>query len=149
MILEIELGHVHGSCVDFGGKSILAIGPSGCGKSSLALNLIALGGTLVSDDQVILSDDKIGVSVSVPNAIAGKIEARGVGIVKCPNVATSRLNLVVDLSVAPKDRLPAGQTVKIGSHDVGVIAGKGVTNLPIAAKLLNLFGRDQAIGLAM
>ena len=31
-MLEIELGHTHGSCVDFDGKSILAIGPPGQGN---------------------------------------------------------------------------------------------------------------------
>jgi HPr kinase/phosphorylase len=146
-MLEIELGHTHGSCVDFDGKSILAIGPSGSGKSSLALALIGLGGTLVSDDQVVLSESENGVYVSTHAAIAGKIEARGIGILRCPHVDTSRLNLVADLSTAPDDRMPARQTVKIGSHHVDLIAGEGVANLPIAARLLNLYGRDQEVGL--
>jgi HPr kinase/phosphorylase len=148
VITEIKLGAVHGSCVDFDGKSILAIGPSGSGKSTLALNLIALGGVLVSDDQVVLSNDKNGVIVAPPNVISGKIEARTIGRLKCPHVNVSRLNLVIDLTVAPERRMPEIMFVDIGTHHVEVIAGNGVANLPIAAKLLNLFGRDYAFGSA-
>lgn len=146
MISSIALGLVHGSCVDFDGKSILAVGPSGAGKSSLALNLIALGGILVSDDQLLLSDDVDGVKVSPPDILAGKIEARYIGILNCPNVRFSRLNLVVDLAVQPQDRLPHQHSIKIGAHHVEIIAGKNVENLPIAAKLLNLYGRGHAVG---
>jgi len=146
VISKIRPGAVHGSCVDFDGKSILAIGPSGSGKSTLALDLIALGGVLVSDDQVILSTDINGVNVSPPASIAGKIEARNVGILNCPYLESSRLNLVVDLNAAAHDRLPTPQTVKIGAHRVDIIAGNGIANLPIAVRLLNLFGRDQASG---
>lgn len=142
MICEIKLGAVHGSCVDFDGKCVLAIGPSGSGKSALALNLIALGGVLVADDQVILSSSESGVDASAPKVIAGKIEVRNVGILCCPHINMSRLNLVIDLTAKPQRRMPETSFVKIGTHQVEVIAGAGVTNLPIAAKLLNLFGRD-------
>ena len=146
MITEIKLGAVHGSCVDFDGKSILAFGPSGSGKSTLALNLIALGGVLVSDDQVVLSNGTDGVIVTPPNVISGKIEVRNIGILKCPHVNASRLNLVIDLTVMPERRMPKIMFVEICAYHVEVIAGKGVNNLPIAAKLLNLYGRDYVFG---
>jgi len=144
VIAELKPGAVHGSCVDFDGKAILAIGPSGSGKSSLALSLIALGATLVSDDQVILTADDKGITVSPPQVIAGKIEARHIGIVNCPFVDTSRLYLVVDLSTHPKQRMPDLSSMTIGSHIIEVISGKDVPNLPIVAKLLTLFGRGQS-----
>jgi len=144
VITEIELGHVHGSCVDFNGKSILAIGPSGSGKTSLILDLIALGGVLVADDQVILSEDANGITVSAPHTIAGKIEVRGIGILSCPHVNMSYVNLIVDLSAEPLMRLPEINTVKIGSVSIEIIAGGTVQNLPITAKILNLYGRDLA-----
>ncbi len=144
MITEIELGHVHGSCVDFNGKSILAIGPSGSGKTSLILGLIALGGVLVADDQVILSEDTNGISATPPLAIAGKLEARGIGILSCPHVKMSYVNLIVDLSAEPQMRLPEISTVNIGSVSIEIIAGAKVQNLPITAKILNLYGRDPA-----
>ena len=142
MILSISQGWVHGSCVDFDGKSILAIGPSGSGKSSLALNLIALGGVLVSDDQVLLSNDVYGVTASPPDTLLGKIEARNLGILNCPHVMKSHLNLVVDLNEKPPCRLPGQHKVKIGAHQVKIIAGLDVANLPIAVMLLNLYGGD-------
>ncbi len=145
MISEIKLGAVHGSCVDFDGKSILAIGPPGSGKSTLALNLIALGGLLVADDQVVLSDSENGVIVSAPKAITGNIEARNIGILCCPNINKSRLNLVVDLTETSQRRMPDISFAKIGTHQLEVIAGLDVTNLPIAAKLLNLFGRIKCL----
>jgi HPr kinase/phosphorylase len=146
--LDIQLGTVHGSCVDFDGKSILALGPPGSGKSSFSLELIALGGVLVADDQVILSNDGAGVIVSAPALISGKIEARGIGILKCPCVDKSRLNLVVDLNLVETERLPRQKTIKVGPYKIDLIAGKDVGNLPIAARLLNLFGRVQADGVA-
>ncbi len=149
MISALDLGAIHGSCVDFDGNSILAIGSSGSGKTSLALDLIALGAKLVSDDQVILSADNKGVHVSAPAAISGKIEARGIGILNCPNIDKSTLSMVVDLNSETKKRMPQEQTVRIGPHFVEVIAGRGVANLPIAIRLLTLFGRNQAVGSGM
>ncbi len=146
MISSIALGWVHGSCVDFGGKSILAMGPSGSGKSSLALSLISLGGMLVSDDQLLLSNEASGVKVSPPTGFAGKIEARNIGILNCPHVTVSHLQLVIDLTAKASARLPEKYTIKIGTHQVEIIAGQGVENLPIAAKLLNLYGHDQSSG---
>jgi HPr kinase/phosphorylase len=142
VIFEIELGLVHGSCIDFEGRGILAIGPSGSGKSSLVLSLIGLGGVLVSDDQVMLKQDKNGVTASPPENIAGKIEARNIGILKCPHINASQVNLVVDLSVEPAGRIPKQETVMIGQYNINMIAGFGVENLPIAASLLNLYGWD-------
>jgi len=143
VITDLKSGAVHGSCVDFDGKAILAIGPSGVGKSSLALSLIALGGTLVSDDQVILTTSVNGVTVSPPQAIAGKIEARHIGIVNCPFVDQSDLRLVVDLTTHPKKRMPDVRMVTIGLHTIKIISGKAVPNLPIVAKLLTLYGYAQ------
>jgi len=143
VITDIKPGAVHGSCVDFDGKAILAIGPSGSGKSSLALSLIALGGTLVSDDQVILTTDLKGVTVSPPQTIRGKIEARHIGILNCPFADRSHLRLVVDMSTKPKHRMPDLRRVMIGLHPVAIISGKEIPSLPIAAKLLTLYGHAQ------
>lgn len=142
MNTEIELGHIHGSCVDFDGKCILAIGPSGAGKTSLILDLIALGGILVADDQVILSEDANGIIASAPQSIAGKIEARGIGILSCPYVQMSYLNLIVDIATEPPMRLPESRTVKVGSISIEIIAGGKMSNLPIAVKILTLYGRN-------
>lgn len=148
MIDTLELGYVHGSCVDFDGKGILATGPSGSGKSTLALELIALGGVLLSDDQVYVTTDDTGVLATAPKEIAGKIEARSVGILNCPYVASSYINLIVDLNTKAAARLPDCTNVQIGQYSVTVIAGRHTPNLPIAAKLLNLYGRDPLVGMS-
>ena len=42
---------MHATCVDVNGSGVLIIGRPGSGKSSIAINLLALGATLVADDQ--------------------------------------------------------------------------------------------------
>jgi HPr kinase/phosphorylase len=92
---------VYGTCVALGGRAVLLRGGSGSGKSDLALRFLALEGeprpVLVADDQVWVeagADRKL--SVSPPDALAGKIEIRGLGIVAMP-FTTARLALVCDL----------------------------------------------------
>jgi|SRR5690348_5027742 len=102
---------VHGTSVALGGDGILLRGPSGSGKSDLALRLIDEGGRLVADDQteLRLSDDDI--SMTAPAAIAGRMEVRGIGILRVPTVAAAPLRLVVDLvPSAAIERLPEWQS---------------------------------------
>lgn len=98
---------VHATCVDFGHAAVLLRGPSGVGKSDLAIRLIERGALLVADDQVELEARRGELWARPPASLAGKIEARGVGIMELPHVAKARVRLVVDLS--PKEaveRLP-------------------------------------------
>jgi HPr kinase/phosphorylase len=92
---------VHGSCASRDGDAVLVIGPPGSGKSDLILRLIGRGFDLVADDQV---DIAVGIA-SPPAALAGLLEARGLGIVRCPYVDQARLALVVELGQTP-ERLP-------------------------------------------
>jgi HPr kinase/phosphorylase len=92
---------LHGSCVARNDDAILLVGPPGSGKSDLALRLLARGFQLVADDQVEVTD---GVASS-PDALAGLLEARGLGIVRLPYRSRVRLALIVDLTEGP-DRLP-------------------------------------------
>ncbi len=107
---------IHGTAVGIDGAGILLRGPSGAGKSDLALRLIDAGAALVADDRVVLARDGDAVLASAPETIAGRLEVRGLGIVRLPAAAPAPLRLVVDL-VAPGDveRLPkAGETVLLG-----------------------------------
>ncbi len=107
---------IHGTAVGIDGAGILLRGPSGAGKSDLALRLIDAGAALVADDRVVLARDGDAVLASAPETIAGRLEVRGLGIVRLPMAASAPLRLVVDL-VAPGDveRLPkAGETVLLG-----------------------------------
>jgi len=92
---------IHASCASRSGDGVLLIGPSGSGKSDLVLRLLARGFDLVADDRVEIED---GVARPVP-ALAGLLEVRGLGIVRLPYVAATRLALVVELGDAAT-RLP-------------------------------------------
>jgi HPr kinase/phosphorylase len=102
---------VHGSSVALGGDGILLRGPSGSGKSDLALRLIDEGGRLVADDQTELRLAGDDVLMSAPATIAGRLEVRGIGILRVPDVAAAPLRLVVDLVPgAAVERLPEPAT---------------------------------------
>lgn len=80
---------------------MLLIGPPGSGKSDLILRLLGRGFELVADDQVDIADG----TASAPAALAGLLEARGLGIVRLPYVRQAHLALVIELG-QPDDRLP-------------------------------------------
>ena len=65
-------------------RAVLLRGPSGAGKSDLALRLIQAGGRLVADDQTHLARRGRSLIATPPPALAGMIEARGVGILTLP-----------------------------------------------------------------
>ncbi|MCY3981755.1 MAG: HPr kinase/phosphatase C-terminal domain-containing protein [Alphaproteobacteria bacterium] len=94
---------VHASCVAFEGWGVLLRGPSGSGKSDLALRAVEAGARLVADDLVVL--ERRGEQVwarALPQA-GGRLEARGIGIVRLAALEGAPLILIADL--APLDRL--------------------------------------------
>jgi serine kinase of HPr protein (carbohydrate metabolism regulator) len=101
---------VHATSVALDGGGVLLRGPSGSGKSDLALRLIDQGARLVADDQTEL--ERVGgvLEMRAPATIAGRIEVRGLGIIRVPALAMAPLRLVVDL-VAPEsvERFPEPQ----------------------------------------
>ncbi len=88
------------------GRAVLILGPSGSGKSALALQLMALGCALVSDDQTRLRARDGGLFVSAPDRLRGMIEARGVGLLAAEALPAARLVLVADLGQDEVMRLP-------------------------------------------
>ena len=99
---------VHGTTVDLAGTAILIRGPSGSGKSDLALRLLDGGAVLVSDDQTCLKRDGRRLIASAPPAIAGMIEARGLGLLRVPHHDHVPVGLVVEATRSDQvDRLPA------------------------------------------
>jgi serine kinase of HPr protein (carbohydrate metabolism regulator) len=105
----------HGTAIAIGGNAALIIGPSGAGKSDLALRCLAVAPTaliphsanLVADDRVHISVADGRLRVAAPEAIRGKLEVRGTGILSVPYVPAAQLALIAEL-VAPDavERLP-------------------------------------------
>jgi HPr kinase/phosphorylase len=114
---------VHGTSVALGGDGILLRGPSGSGKSDLALRLVDAGALLVADDQTELALVGDGVLMRAPAVIAGRIEVRGLGILRMPSAPSALLRLVVTL-VAPQqiERLPKAQRCELLGRSVPLLA---------------------------
>jgi len=100
---------VHASSVTVNGRALLILGASGSGKSSLALTLMAHGATLLADDRTDLTRDESGLIASCPAAIAGQIEARGVGILAATASAPAPVYVAIDLDQTESARLPEGR----------------------------------------
>ena len=92
---------------------MLILGPSGSGKSALALSLMALGCTLVADDRTIVTAEGDTLIASCPPAIAGMIEARGVGILRAEARPPVPLVLAVDLAQRSTTRLPERRDIRL------------------------------------
>ncbi len=105
---------VHATCVGLDGNGVLLRGVPGSGKSDLALRLIDAGWALVADDRVDLRRAGETLMAAAPPSIAGKIEVRGVGIVRLVAASPTPVRLVIDL-VAPEDieRLPEPAATEI------------------------------------
>jgi serine kinase of HPr protein (carbohydrate metabolism regulator) len=98
---------VHATTVAIAGLGVLIRGPSGAGKSDLALRLIDAGADLVADDYTELQAEGENLLASPPASIAGRLEARGVGILTLPYRTDIPVGLCVDLAPAALlERLP-------------------------------------------
>lgn len=107
---------IHATCVAINGAGVLLCGPSGAGKSDLALRLIDDGAVLVADDRVDVTVQNGRLIGTAPDAIAGMIEVRGVGIVRVAHAGPVPLALSVDLVAgAEVPRLPSAlETTLLG-----------------------------------
>jgi len=113
----------HATSVAIGELAVLLRGPSGSGKSDLALRLIDAGARLVADDQSEVWRDGDALRVRCPAAIAGMIEARGVGIVKVLSLPEARLVLIADLvAMQHIERLPEPRSETILGLPVPLVA---------------------------
>ncbi len=97
---------IHASCIAAHDRAVLIRGAAGSGKSSLALQLMAYGGALVADDQVILTHSDGALIASCPATIAGLVEARGIGILHAAPHGPCPVALVIDLDHTETDRIP-------------------------------------------
>jgi HPr kinase/phosphorylase len=125
---------IHASAVLVGAHAVLVRGAAGSGKSSLAWRLIQAGqnGTLpftrlVGDDRVHVEAAHGRLLVRPAETLAGLIEVRGLGIRRVPYESVAAVGLVVDLSAADAERLPAPDSA------VTEVAGIVLPRLAVAA----------------
>jgi HPr kinase/phosphorylase len=105
---------LHASCVSLSGRGVVLLGPSGSGKSDLALRLIDAGGRLVADDRLVVERRGERLIGRPPEAVAGLIEVRGLGIMRIEHCAATPLDLVVELGGAgPWPRVPEPATHEV------------------------------------
>jgi len=96
----------HASCAaklgpDGGPDAVLLLGSAGSGKSDLLLRLLDRGWLLVADDQVLV---EAGIA-RPPDALAGMLEVRGLGLFRLNFCPAAPLRLIVRLGLAT-ERLP-------------------------------------------
>ena len=127
----------HATCVAFENDGILICGASGTGKSALALQLMALGATLVADDQVGLHVDGNALIATCPASIVGRIEARGVGILNAESRTQAEVALVVDLDQREDKRLPDRHDITILGCVIPLLRGvEGIHLAPAIAQMI-------------
>lgn len=108
---------VHATALAVGGRAALFLGKSGAGKSDLALRCLTMApnplvpqqAALIADDQVLIERQGAIVMASCPSTIVGRLEVRGLGIVRTrlATVAQAPLALIVQLAGAETlERLP-------------------------------------------
>ncbi len=123
---------LHASAVAVEGRGLLILGASGAGKSGLALRLMALGARLVADDRVLVDRAGAALVARAPAALAGIIEARGIGLLRAEPIASAPLALAVDLDAESPARMPQSREITLLGVGIQLILGKSVPNLDAA-----------------
>ncbi len=120
---------VHATTVFYGRGAVALVGPAGCGKSGTALELMSRGATLIADDRTVISRHNGRLYATTPARIAGRIEARKVGILNCDYMESARLVLVADLNSIETDRLPKRRQYSLLGCEVDLIRAGQLGNL--------------------
>lgn len=132
---------VHATTVAVGPRAVLILGASGSGKSALGLQLMAHGADLVADDRTELRAEGGRVIARAPDAIAGLIEARGMGILRAVPRGQAEVTLVVDLDRVAGDRMP--QALKTSLLGIDLPLFHSVNGPHFAAAILQYLRCDQ------
>ena len=119
---------LHATAVAVDDQAVLIEGASGSGKSALALALMAFGAVLVADDRVLLQIAGGNLIATPPATIAGRIEARGMGILKARHREDVRVALSVDLDRQETDRLPPRRSKNLLGISIPVLHNTGTAH---------------------
>lgn len=129
---------LHATTVAVSGRAVLILGPSGAGKSSLALEMMAAGALLVADDRTDLRTEGVQLLASPPQDLAGRIEARGIGILAVEHLPEAEVALVCDLGQPEPERLPPFRNTDLGGVTLPLVLGPYRPHLYAALRQLLL-----------
>ncbi|THH35036.1 serine kinase [Aliishimia ponticola] len=134
---------IHASAVSVGGQGLLLHGPAGSGKSSFALQMMAFGAALISDDLVTLDAQGGGIMLKRPETAPDDcgIEARGLGILRADWTDAAPLSLIVDMGTGETARLPEPQYLQLASTRIRVL--NKVDNPAFPAMVLQYFRQPE------
>ena len=95
-------------------RGVLIEGPSGAGKSDLALRTLALGARLVADDRVLAWTTEGRLFGRAPEALAGLLEIRGLGVAPVEPLPYAGIELIVACEPDPAtvERMPEPETAE-------------------------------------
>lgn len=130
---------IHASAFAYRGMGCMLVGVSGTGKSRLLVEALLHGAQLIADDRVRLCALNGHLVASPVPQLEGVVELRGLGLVKCKDVAHSHpIHLVVELDETVDARLPEKQTREFLGVAVPYLRALPVPMLSAASLLLYL-----------
>ncbi|MEP5760472.1 MAG: hypothetical protein ABJ327_14400 [Litoreibacter sp.] len=136
----------HATSVSLGERAVVITGASGSGKSALALQLMALGCGLISDDQTYLTNVDRVVWAQKPKKLPSKIEARFVGLIDVKTASAARVALVVDMDQKETARFPEVRKTQIFEQDITILRKVDATYFPAAILQYLKAMNDDALG---
>jgi serine kinase of HPr protein (carbohydrate metabolism regulator) len=137
---------IHATAIVLGEQGVLLRGPSGSGKTRLAAALIDVWqsdgafASLVGDDRVRVTSVNGRLLARPHPVIAGKMEARGLGILEMAHEPAATIVLVIDLDNHVPERLPdrRERVVIIEGNALPVVRIEAGAELGDAVRLVRL-----------
>ena len=136
---------LHATTVAVAGSALVIQGISGAGKSALALEMMARGALLVSDDRTLVAVKGGMLIASAPDPIAGLIEARGLGLLHAVPAGPTPVKAVLDLSQTETQRLPQPKHISVLGQVIPLLHNAETSHFP-AALVQYLKGGSQVVG---
>ena len=99
--------------VERGWLAVLLFGESGSGKSDLALRALDAGWRLISDDYTVIWPSGDRLWARAPDAIAGRLEARGLGLLYAPRLCVAKIALAATCQSEPFERMPEPEVMTL------------------------------------
>ena len=134
---------LHASAVAVDGFGCLIVGRAESGKSTVALQMIAAGADLVSDDLTLVVRTGDVLIIGPPPESAGRVEIRGAGLIRLPTTQ-AQLALIIDLDRAEASRLPPPRFRHLLGVASPIILGRDRVGLAAIASLILKNGLEVA-----